>query len=153
MTMYKPEIILTRRDFGRLDALLGDVVLERLGKVGAFLLDELARAKVVADSEMPPHIVTMNTTVRFRDNEASREIVATLMYPKDAVGHDSAVSVLTPVGAALLGLSEGDSIAYETIDGRIKTLTVLEVLGSRQDGPALSEIRARESMHLAPSGA
>jgi regulator of nucleoside diphosphate kinase len=128
MTMYKPEIILTRRDFVRLDAMLGDAVLERLGKVGAFLLDELARAKVVPDSDVPPQIVTMNTTIRFRDNDTGREMVVTLMYPKDAAGRENAISVLTPVGAALLGLSADQKIAYETVDGRIKILAVLEVL-------------------------
>jgi regulator of nucleoside diphosphate kinase len=131
--MYKPEIILTRRDFAQLDALLGDTVLDRLGKVGTFLLDELARARVVPDGEVPPHVVTMNTKIRFRDNETGREMVVTLMYPKDAAGHENAVSVLTPVGAALLGLSAGQEIAYETLDGRIKTLTVLEVLGRTDD--------------------
>ena len=132
--MNMPEIILTRRDFGRLDALLGTAVLERIGKVGDFLLEELARAKVIADSDVPPNVVTMNATVRFRDDETGRVNVATLVYPQDAAGNDSSVSVLTPVGAALLGLSEGHAIAYETLDGRIKTLTVLAVLGHVSPG-------------------
>jgi regulator of nucleoside diphosphate kinase len=115
-----------------LDTLLGDTVLERLGKVGNYLLDELTRARVVADSDVPPDVVTMNSTVRFRDNDTGREMIVSLMYPKDAAGSENAVSVLTPVGAALLGLSAGQKITYETIDGRIKTLTVLEVRGRAQ---------------------
>jgi regulator of nucleoside diphosphate kinase len=139
--MNKPDIILTRRDFGRLDALLGDTVLDRLGKVGTFLLDELARARVVSDSDVSPHVVLMNTKVRFRDNETGREIVSTLMYPKDAAGQANAISVLTPVGAALLGMSAGQTISYETIDGRIKTLAVLEVLEPTDGGRTPGEQR------------
>lgn len=138
--MNKPEIILTRRDFGRLDALLGDTVVDRLGKVGTFLLDELARAQVVSDDDVSPHVVLMNTKVRFRDNETGREMVATLMYPKDAAGQENAISVLTPVGAALLGMSAGQTISYETIDGRTKTLAVLEVLGRADEDPAPGEL-------------
>jgi regulator of nucleoside diphosphate kinase len=132
--MNNPQITLTHRDIGRLDALLGGTVLDRIGKVGAFLLDELTRAAVVSDDEAPATLVTMNATVRFRDEESGRVNVVTLAYPQDAAARDGAVSVLTPVGAALLGLSEGQSISYETLDGRIKTLTVLEVLGRRGNG-------------------
>jgi regulator of nucleoside diphosphate kinase len=131
--MNMPEIILTRRDVGRLDALLGSAVLDRIGKVGEFLLDELTRATIVDDKDVPPNVVTMNATVRFRDDENGRTNLATLVYPRDAAAQDNAVSVLTPVGAALLGLSEGQSIAYGTIDGRIKTLTVLEVLRTHSE--------------------
>jgi regulator of nucleoside diphosphate kinase len=127
--MNTPHITLTRRDAGGLDALLGGAVLDRIGRIGEFLLDELNRATIVADDEAPASLVTMNATVRFRDEESGRDNVATLAYPKEAATREDAISVLTPVGAALLGLSEGQSISYETLDGRIKTLTVLEVLG------------------------
>lgn len=132
--MNMPHITLTRRDVGRLDALLGSAVLDRIGKVGEFLLDELTRAKIVADDQAPPTLVTMNATVRFRDEESGRVSVAKLAYPQDAVAREGTVSVLTPVGAALLGLSEGQSITYETLDGRLKTLAVIEVLAPRHDG-------------------
>ena len=132
--MTMPRITLTRRDVGQLDALLGSAVIERIGKVGEFLLDELTRAEVVPDDQAPATLVTMNAKVRYRDEETGRIGAATLVYPKDAVGIDDAVSVLTPVGAALLGLSQGQSISYETLDGRTKTITVLEVLGRRTNG-------------------
>ena len=98
-------------------------------------MDELTRAQVVADSDVSPDVVTMNSTVHFRDNDTGREMIVKLMYPKDAIGFENAVSVLTPVGAALLGLSAGQKIDYETIDGRIKTLTVLEVHARADSGP------------------
>ncbi len=127
--MTLPDITVTRRDLGALDALLGSSTLERLGKVGEFLLNELTRARIVDDREVDATIVTMGATVKFRDEESSRANVARLVYPRDVDPHGHTVSVLTPVGAALLGLSEGQSIDYETLDGRLKTVTVLKVLG------------------------
>lgn len=128
--MNRPDIALTRRDLGRLDGLLDSVVLARIGKVGAFLLDEITRAKIVNDHESPSTLVTMGSIVKFRDEECGRTMVVRLVYPREASSDQHNVSVLTPVGAALLGLSEGQSIGYETIDGRLKTLTVLRIVGS-----------------------
>ena len=129
--MKRPDITLTRRDVGDLDALLGGAVLDRLGRVGEFLLDELARAHIVDDDAAAPSLVTMGATVRFRDDDTGRVTEATLVYPREAGSRDHAVSVLTPVGAALLGLSQGQSIDYETFDGRRKRLTVLAVESAR----------------------
>jgi regulator of nucleoside diphosphate kinase len=138
--MNLPEITLTRRDLGALDALLGNATLERIGKVGEFLLTELTRAHIVDDSDVPPNVVTMGATVRFSDDESGRVNVVRLVYPREALSPGETISVLTPVGAALLGLSEGQSIEYETLDGRHKTLTVLKVLASSPDGRALASI-------------
>lgn len=129
--MKRPDITLTRRDVGALDALLGGAVLDRLGRVGEFLLDELARARIVDDDVAAPSLVTMGATARFRDDDTGRVTEATLVYPREAGSRDHVVSVLTPVGAALLGLSLGQSIEYETIDGRRKRLTVLAVDSAR----------------------
>jgi regulator of nucleoside diphosphate kinase len=127
--MTLPDIAVTRRDLGRLDSLLGSAVLARIGKVGAFLLDEITRARIIDDEESPSTLVTMGATVQFRDEGTGRVSVVRLVYPREVGLHRQGVSVLAPVGAALLGLSEGQSIAYETLDGRIKTLTVLKVVG------------------------
>jgi len=127
--MNLPDITLSRRDFGRLDTLLGGTLLDRLGRVGEFLLRELTRANVVPDDAVSPMVVTTGTRVRFRDDASGRVTVARLVYPSEISLKEPCISVLTPVGAALLGLSQGDSIDYETPDGRLKTLTLLEVLG------------------------
>lgn len=133
--MNRPDISVARRDLGRLDTLLG-AAGNRLGKAGAFLLDEITRARIVRDHEIPPTLVTMGATARFRDEESGRECIVRLVYPHEARTWDQSVSVLTPVGAALLGLSEGQSIDYETVDGRVKTITVLKVVGSAPGGAA-----------------
>jgi regulator of nucleoside diphosphate kinase len=130
--MSRPDISIARRDLGRLDALLG-LVEPCFGKVGAFLLDEITRARIVRDHEVPPTLVTMGATVRFLDEGTGREYVVRLVFPHQTGACDLGVSILTPVGAALLGLSEGQSIDYETLDGRLKTLTVLKVVGPVPD--------------------
>jgi len=126
--MSIPHILISRRDLGRLDALLGSAMSDRIGKVGDFLLREIARAEVVDDANVPPSLVTMGSVVRFRDDATGRETVARLVFPGDAPHDVGNVSVLTPVGAALLGLSAGQSITYETWDGSQKMLTVLGIL-------------------------
>lgn len=133
--MTLPDIVVTRRDLGRLDALLGNAVLARIGKAGAFLLDEITRARIIEDDQAASTLVTMGATVQFRDEESGRVNVVRLVYPREVNLYRQGVSVLAPVGAALLGLSEGQSIDYETIDGRIKTLTVLKVVGPAPGRP------------------
>ncbi len=135
--MNQPDIILSRRDFRRLDTLLGGAVIDRIGKVGEFLLDELSRARVLPDQDVPANVVTMHATVRFRDDESGRISTARLVYPEEARQQPGGISVLTPVGAALLGVSAGDSISYETPDGRVKSLTVIEVTHEDETANAL----------------
>jgi regulator of nucleoside diphosphate kinase len=127
MNANRTDLIIGRRDLGRLDTLLGGSARGSIDKVRSFLIGELARARVVDDAAMPPTVVAMHSTLEFRD-ETGRRMVAKLVYPGEGSGPGQVISVLTPVGAALLGLSEGQSISYDTPDGRLKTLTVLRVL-------------------------
>jgi regulator of nucleoside diphosphate kinase len=124
--------MIARRDLGRLDTLLGAMV-SRFGRIGVFLLEEITRARIVRDHEVPSTLVTMGATVLFRDEDTGRECVVRLVCPHETTSCGRSVSVLTPIGAALLGLSEGQSIDYETLGGRVKTLTVLKVIGSTPD--------------------
>jgi len=90
------------------------------------LLYELERAEVVDDEALPADAVRMGSTVRYRTNGvAEREV--TLVFPKDADIAEGRISVLTPVGTALLGLSPGQSITWLTRDGRKQMLTVVAV--------------------------
>lgn len=102
------------------------------------LLYELERAEVVTDQAVPSDVVRMGSTVRYRSNGGAERVVQ-LVYPKDADIAHGRVSVLTPVGTALLGLRTGQSITWLTRDGRTQMLTVLNVTppdgGSDHDGP------------------
>lgn len=91
-----------------------------------WLLAELERAMVVADHAVPRNVVRMGSLVRYRSGGAERTVE--LVYPKAADIGSARVSILTPVGAALIGLREGQSITYATRDGRSQTLTVLSVV-------------------------
>lgn len=91
------------------------------------LLDEMERARVVPDAKLNPDIVRMGSRVQYRTEEDDLRDV-TLVYPIDADISDGKVSVLTPVGAALIGLRTGQSITWEARDGRKNVLTVLSVI-------------------------
>ena len=114
----KPKIILSSQDLERLEALLY-ALGNNLSPDRAALLDELGRAEVLEPQEIPPTVVTMNSTVRFTV-ENKEEFCLTLVYPKDVEGQADRISVLAPVGSALLGLSVGDSIAWPMPGGVVK---------------------------------
>jgi regulator of nucleoside diphosphate kinase len=122
----KPAITISSLDAERLDSLLatrstGDDASHRA------LLDELARADIVEPQDMPPGVVTMNSTVRFEIATPHEQFCLTLVYPKDMHHVDGGISILTPVGTALLGLCVGDTIAWPRPDGRLQHVRLLEV--------------------------
>jgi regulator of nucleoside diphosphate kinase len=123
----KPNIIVSSLDIERLEVLLDSLPASESG-VRNRLLDELARAEVREPEEMPADVVTMNSRVRFTIDKASEEFSLTLAYPKDISGAGEQVSVLSPVGNALIGLAAGDSIEWTRPDGALFEVTVLDVL-------------------------
>ncbi len=120
-------ITLSSLDLDRLEDLLASVSPQAVpGK--ADLLAELNRAEVVAPEEVPPTVVTMNSTVRFRITNSGEEFCLTLVYPKDVNGAPDRVSVLAPVGSALLGLSVGAELDWPRPGGGLMTVQVLDVV-------------------------
>lgn len=132
-----PEIVLGRDEHQRL-------LLLALGGTGHsaddsdFLLHELDRAMVVPAHAIPAHVVRMGSIVRYRSNDRDERTI-TLVYPGEADIGAGRVSIMTPVGTALIGLRRGQSISYRTRDGRRQSLTVLGVAnppGDDDPGPA-----------------
>lgn len=122
-----PSIVVSAHDFERLDQLLTS--LASAGQPGvAALRGELARARVVEPQDMPPDVVTMNSRARLLNESSGRMLELTLVYPKDADVAAGRVSVLAPVGSALLGLGQGQSIDWPMPGGQQERLKVLEVL-------------------------
>ncbi len=122
----QPKIILSSLDFERLDALLDEPALRNLP--GAIKLrDEMVRAEIVEPADMPPTTVTMNSTVSFKMLPEENEIKLTLVYPKDANGDPDRISVLAPVGSALLGLSVGQKIEWPTPSGKSVQVEIISV--------------------------
>ncbi|SER68148.1 nucleoside diphosphate kinase regulator [Giesbergeria anulus] len=124
---HKPPLILSSLDLDRIEALLAGIPSSALaGK--AELQAELDRADVLAPEEMPPNVVTMNSTVQFTIVETGKELRLTLVYPRDLDGSADKVSILAPVGSALLGLSAGDELAWPGPGGKAMTVRVTDIL-------------------------
>ena len=122
-----PRLIMSIRDARRLEALLASPAA-RGSATAALLEEEIARADVREPEYLPVDVVTMNSEVLCVDEDSGAERRLRLVYP-DAVGSSPhAVSVLAPVGAALLGLSRGQSIDWPMPGGRTAHLKVSEVL-------------------------
>ena len=121
----KPEITLSRLDAERLERML-DSLDGRAFPGRAELEEELARANVVEPGQVPPTVVTMNSSVRFKIESSDTEFSLTLVYPADAGSNDT-ISILAPVGSALLGLNEGDEIAWPAPGGGSVNVRIIEV--------------------------
>jgi len=91
------------------------------------LRDEICRAQILPQTAIPPDVVTMNSRVRVRDDATGRVNELTLVYPRDANADAGRVSVLAPIGSALLGLRTGQSIEWPLPGNRKKSVTVLEL--------------------------
>jgi regulator of nucleoside diphosphate kinase len=123
----KPRIILTSLDLERLEKLL-DSLPENAFPGKLALQEELDRAELVEPGEVPPTVVTMNSTVRFSTPETKNEFRLTLVYPKDVSGKADNISILAPVGSALLGLSVGDELEWPRPGGGATRVRVDEIL-------------------------
>jgi len=120
--MQQPHLVISSLDLDRIEQLLGNHP-QHLA-----LQEELDRAEIRDPADMPPDVVTMNSTVRFKMQNSGNDFCLTLVYPKDVQGDESKISVLAPVGSALLGLKVGDSIAWPGPAGRTIQVEILEVV-------------------------
>lgn len=121
-----PAITLSSLDYDRISELL-----ERLPKPwsreATVLATELERAELVEPTQMPPNRVTMNSRVRFRLLDSNEEHELTLSYPRDCGNDSRRVSVLAPIGSALLGLAVGQQIDWPLANGRTTRLEILAI--------------------------
>jgi regulator of nucleoside diphosphate kinase len=120
-----PPIAITAHDLERLSQ-LAKAASSTFPRTADFLAREIERAQVVADPDAVPGLVVMNSTVEFRDDAGQTRRV-TLVYPDAADVSTGKISVLTPIGAALIGLSVGQSIQFQTPSGGWRSLTVVSV--------------------------
>ena len=130
-----PSIILTRLDVQRLEQLI-----DRLGDEApgvAALQAELDRAEdVVGHDEVPAGVVTMNSSVHCREQGSGKDYHLTLVYPKHANADEGKISIMAPVGSALLGLQVGQHIDWPAPGGKTLKLELLSVEGQPKDGGA-----------------
>ena len=132
--MTEQQISITESDFRRLEGVLRQDWHERGEAVEDLnrLEYEIHRARIVKPTEIPNDVVTMNSRVRLRDLDSGDAVVFSLVYP--SLAHRSAaalpemtISVLAPVGTAVLGYRAGDTIEWEVPSG-VRRLKVEQVL-------------------------
>ncbi len=122
----KPNITISSVDAERLTRLLESLPASSFPGKKA-LESELARAKVVDPKDIPPTVVTMNSTVKFRMASSADEFCLTLVYPDDIDASGGTISIFAPVGSALLGLSQGDEIEWPRPGGGTLKVHIVEV--------------------------
>ncbi|HET6525971.1 nucleoside diphosphate kinase regulator [Sphingopyxis sp.] len=91
------------------------------------LLDEIDRAAICDRADIPPDVVTMGSSVTFIDEKSGAERTVRLVYPAEADIAAGRMSILTPVGAGLIGLSVGQSINWPDRGGIEHRLTIVAV--------------------------
>jgi len=127
--MEERTIYITEFDMKRLRELIAEA--KRLDYRGNEYLEsleaELSRGKLVAPTDVPPDVVTMNSRVSLVDLDTEEEMVYTLVFPPEADITQSKISVLAPVGTAILGYRVGDTLTWQVPDG-IRRLRVKQIL-------------------------
>lgn len=126
MSTNLPPITLTTEDSDRLRR-LADAAATKFPRTAEFLAREVDRAELIDDATATQALVTMGSEVVYRDDETGKTRWVTLVYPDEADLDAGKISVLTPIGAALIGLSVNQSIEFETPTGAIRSLTVMSV--------------------------
>lgn len=123
--MHTPAITISTTDFDRLEQLLSRLSPDTVGY--DTLSQELERAELVEPANLPADVVSMNSTVRF-SLANGKSSTLTLVYPKDLDKSGDKISILAPVGSALLGLKRGDSINWPLPGGEMSVITVDDVI-------------------------
>lgn len=122
----RPEITISSLDAQRLFTLIESLPTKKMIGISE-LEEELARAIIVDPKEIPTTIVTMNSTVKFTVEASREEFLMTLVYPKDLDLKGDKISILAPVGSALLGLAQGDQIEWPKPGGGLIKITINEI--------------------------
>jgi regulator of nucleoside diphosphate kinase len=137
-TRRKPPIVMGRSDHRKLSD-LAEAISDRSPEVAAELFAELERARVVADHAVPENVIRMGSHAVFEADGKRRAV--SLVFPGEADISEGRVSVLTPVGAALIGLSAGQSMDWTARDGRVHRFTVIDVATAPQAEAGRAEQR------------
>jgi len=91
------------------------------------LEDELDRAIVVSSHEIPADVVTMNSELRVKDMDSGKEMNLRLVFPRDADFEQGKISILAPIGTALIGYRTGDTVEWK-VPGGVRRLRIEKVL-------------------------
>jgi len=120
IAMELEKIIISDLDYARLSILANDEVLN----------DELSLAIVVSEDQMPPDVVRINSRVIYTDESIGLSREVKLVFPEGANMKFGKISVLSPVGSALLGLKEGQAIDWPFPRQQLRRLKVVRVMNT-----------------------
>ncbi|NLG74442.1 MAG: nucleoside diphosphate kinase regulator [Chloroflexi bacterium] len=127
--MNQPTIYITKSDAEKLRQLIqkanyseyrGSPYLKQLA-------GELEKAQIVEPKEVPPDVITLNSKVRLVDEDLGEEMIYTLVFPEEADVTQGKISVLAPIGTAMLGYRVGDVFQWDTPGGKC-TMRVKEII-------------------------
>lgn len=121
-----PKIVINADDLAHIEA-LAEGAMQRNPALADRLFDEISRARIVAPAKMPANVVSIGSSVTYRDETTGLEKTVTLVYPEEADISRQRVSVMTPIGVALLGLAEGAEFYWDTRDNQRRMLSVKKV--------------------------
>lgn len=116
-------LVLKEGDYLRLMSLIDTI---KIGD-GVTLLHEIERADIVSDADFPANVVCMHARVTYQDMDSNAESTITLVYPHEADVQQMKISVLSPVGTALLGLNRGGVIDWPMPHGKSRRINVVKV--------------------------
>jgi regulator of nucleoside diphosphate kinase len=116
------KIFITEKDKFKLKRLIDGTIGYRVKdmKTVKDLIEELERAEVLDIDNFPTDVITMNSKVKVRDLKTGDTFIYTIVYPEDADIEKNRISILAPIGTALLGYREGDIVEWEVPAGKRK---------------------------------
>lgn len=130
-TAPRPRIVIAKERLEHLED-LAQGAMSRTPDLADQLLTELSRAKLVAEAALPADVVDIDRPLVYRDEATGREVRVTLVWPENANIDAGHISVMTPIGVALIGLQAGARFTWETRSGEERELIVLSV-GAESD--------------------
>jgi len=136
-----PPIIIARRDYARLER-LADIALRERHPVGRFLMSEIRRAVVFDTSKRLDGVACINEWVTYRVDGSRQSESKILVYPEELRNDQIDLSVLSPLGAAVLGMSIGRRIKFFSIEGGLHSVIVENVVAPA-GAPLLFPLKAR----------
>ncbi len=123
-------IYITTSDYDRLSGLI-EISRERNGDADREYLDrleeELGRAELVNPKDIPENVITMRSKVRLKDLKSGKTVMYSLVFPSEANPNEGNISVLAPIGTALLGYRSGDVVESQVPSG-LRRLKVKEIV-------------------------
>ncbi|WP_089174024.1 nucleoside diphosphate kinase regulator [Bosea sp. AS-1] len=126
MSTKRPAITVTAADHAMLSRIAAGAA-NTMPELAAELSHELDRARILPEGRTSIDHARIGSQIVYRDESTKRETTVTLVWPQDANIEKNRISVMTPIGVALIGMAAERSIDWTTRSGEVKRLTVLEV--------------------------